>query len=308
MVVDWIWISLACCLILFGACALVAWLIGATSIVGTSASRRLFGWDLVSMRGGRCPASSTSPVFGGIAGIWALFAFRALAAAYLAAVLISAMVREMSALTTSEWSFMNPMMPAAYVFYNTDWAYVDTLVYFICSAVVTGVDLHRARQGRGARDSASRRRVEIWLWIAAELSATAAISVAILFWVFVVGFGCSRDGTCQIGFYSANAHGGIVAWILVEMALDSYEWVPMHFVFPLAFILSWEILAGCIYASAKTFVYAIQDPAQYGNFLAYAFYPFFAAAYVIVFFVLLGINRLFRRVFYPALYEALSDP
>lgn len=291
--VEWSWLCLASIVALLVNIITILWLLGFVSMEFLISR----SW-LAHMRLLKVPTISTiSVAFGGMNS---LLLTRSLSFGYMVIVVVVGIIIDGSLIQDAGWDVMGGMSPLAFAFYDTDWTFILTLVFFCCSSLVSlsdvTSDVTTDEEGEIFRrvQTPMRRRIETYLWIMCETSTTAALVVAVMYWAFVVGMGCSQDNSCDITFYSANAHGAIVALVLIEMIVDSFIWEPWHFVFPLAFIFAWELLSVCVYAATGVFIYSVQDPKLYGNVIAYGFYPIFAAVHILFFFVLLGINRLIR--------------
>lgn len=161
-----------------------------------------------------------------------------------------------------------------------------------------GESRRRERGTSEEEEAAWRKRVEVWLWITLETTATAELSVAVLFWAFLVGMGCGPAHNCELKWTTFFVHGINVVIAVCEMMLDGFEWKPMHFVFPGAFIALWEILTGGLFWATRIFVYdTVQNPNRAMAVVAIGFYPFFIVFFIVFFFVMFGIDRIMFRAF-----------
>eukprot|EP00727_Mastigamoeba_balamuthi_P011905 m51a1_g7337 hypothetical protein (357) ;mRNA; f:194391-195700 len=174
--------------------------------------------------------------------------------------------------------------------YNTNWGYFTLMTYFTAS--IAYMVWYRFGAGRRTHERAEPNVVEYWLWVMFELASSAALSVAVLYWVFIIALGCAaKHEACGITVYSVHAHGVNNLWILVELSLNSMHFSPLHCVFPGLFICLWMVITAILYAATGIFVYDTQDAEKSGKLFAIGFYPLFLVFYLLFFWVWFGIDR-----------------
>jgi len=174
--------------------------------------------------------------------------------------------------------------------FNTNWSYTLLAIWFGMATVqsfrlVFKDDLYSTDSKIGCW--------EYFLWGFYTLVWTAAWTVTLLYWIFVVGAGCalSNDG-CNFTFYSFHGHGVNILLITIEMMLNVMPFFPKHVVFSAGYIIVYEIFSIIWWGATDHWVYDAQNPdkAALGLFMAITFYPVFILVYIGLFFAGYGIE------------------
>jgi hypothetical protein len=232
------------------------------------------------------PKSNTHVVFAVI-----MFMFRTAAALYIANAIGYGLAFEDAGMD-GRWDVtIGHKSRLPYLFYNTSWANITVLLYFVVSGMYTLVQiLYLLTSDTGIRGYRVPQAIDAIVWVLAETATTAALTVSVMFWSVI------SQSHVEVGMYSFTAHTLVGIAAIIEAALCAYEWRLSHIAFPIGFVLTWELVSLFVHKATGAWVYDIQDRTKYAAVLTYLFYPVYALCYVVFFCILCAVNNLFTYI------------
>ena len=85
-------------------------------------------------------------------------------------------------------------------------------------------------------------------------------------------------------------------YIGVDMLIGTRRWTIPHLIIVMHYVAMWLMSSFFLYIATGQVVYAVQDPQYVPQAVSFLFYPVFVAYYLIAFFVMYSIDKLFGRV------------